>query len=169
MNIEGKHFVLWLSQKLKKLKPKKIYCVVGAYKEKIIPLLKEEKIKILINNDFEKGMMSSIKLGLNNIQEDKTFILPIDCPMTNKKVFKKLLSYELAYPVYNNRGGHPVLISKKYFSEISNNADRLDKWLKNQKNLIRIKVDTEDVLLNLNTDIKIENFIKRRRETGFTG
>jgi len=160
VKVEEKPLLLWLIRKLKLLEPIKIYCVVGAYKDKIISMIEKENIEIIINNDFNKGMMSSIKLGIKNIKEEKVFILPVDCPVTNKNIYIELLKYDLAFPVYNKSGGHPVIISKKYFKDIINNAYRLDKWLNNQNDLVKININNVDILLNLNTDEKIERFIK---------
>ena len=54
---------------------------------------KNEKIKIIFNKDFESGMASSIKTGIDNLS-DKTeafFICLGDMPMVNHDIYNQLI------------------------------------------------------------------------------
>ena len=66
--------------------------VLGYQKEIIEKLIdKSEKIKFVFNKNFESGMASSIKTGLNHLPENtKAFFICLgDMPMVNQEVYKK--------------------------------------------------------------------------------
>ena len=68
--------------------------VIGHQKEIIEKLIaKNEKIKIVFNKDFESGIASSIKIGLNNLSEknEAFFICLGDMPMVNKDTYNQLI------------------------------------------------------------------------------
>ena len=69
--------------------------VVLGYQKEIIEKLidKNEKIKFVFNNNFESGMASSIKIGLNNLSEktEAFFICLGDMPMINQDVYNQLI------------------------------------------------------------------------------
>ena len=93
--------------------------VLGHQKEIIEKLIdKNEKIKFVFNKNFESGMASSIKAGLNHLSEDTEvfFICLGDMPMVNKDIFNLLIksknNREIIVPTYKNKQGNPILFSK---------------------------------------------------------
>ena len=103
--------------------------VLGYQKEIIEKLIdKNEKIKFVFNKDFESGMASSIKTGIDNLS-DKTeafFICLGDMPMVNQNIYNKMIKTKLNYnkklkpnfkkeifiPTYEKKNGNPVLFTK---------------------------------------------------------
>ena len=99
--------------------------VLGHQKEIIEKLIdKNEKIKFVFNKDFESGMASSIKIGLNSLSEktEAFFICLGDMPMVNKKIYNHLISCrkkkDIIAPTYNSIQGNPILFSKSMKSSI---------------------------------------------------
>ena len=93
--------------------------VLGYQKEIIEKLIdKNEKIKFVFNKNFEKGMASSIKIGLNNLSEktEAFFICLGDMPMVNKDTYNQLIksrnNKEIIVPNYKSLQGNPILFSK---------------------------------------------------------
>ena len=93
--------------------------VLGHQKEIIEKLIdKNEKIKFVFNKNFESGMASSIKTGLNNLSEktEAFFICLGDMPMVNQDIYNQLIqsknNKEIIVPTYKGQQGHPVLFSK---------------------------------------------------------
>ena len=94
--------------------------VVLGYQKEIIEKLidKNEKIKLVFNKDFESGMASSIKTGLNNlpVKTEAFFICLGDMPMVNQEVYNQLIrsrnNKEIIVPTYKGQQGNPVLFSK---------------------------------------------------------
>ena len=93
--------------------------VLGHQKEIIEKLInKNEKIKFVFNKNFESGMASSIKAGLNNLSEktESFFICLGDMPRINRDIYNLLIksknNKDIVVPTYNGQQGNPVLFSK---------------------------------------------------------
>ena len=102
--------------------------IVLGYQKKIIEKLidKNAKIKFVFNKDFESGMASSIKEGLNNLSENtKAFFICLgDMPMVNQEVYNQLIksknSKEIIVPTYKGEQGNPILFSQSMKNKIMN-------------------------------------------------
>ena len=100
--------------------------IVLGYQNEIIEKLidKNEKIKFVFNKDFESGMASSIKAGLNHLSKETEvfFICLGDMPMVNKNIYNLLIksknNKEIIVPTYKSEQGNPVLFSKSMKKEI---------------------------------------------------
>jgi molybdenum cofactor cytidylyltransferase len=101
--------------------------VLGYQKEIIEKLIdKNEKIKFIFNKDFESGMASSIKTGLNNLsyKTEAFFICLSDMPMVNHDIYNQLIKSkdkkEIIIPTYKGQQGNPVLFDKSMKEKIMN-------------------------------------------------
>lgn len=85
-------------------------------------------VKWVINQDYAKGMYSSLKAGVKELSEDSEgfFLIPVDVPLIKPSTLEYLKTEfikgnkNIIYPVFNGRRGHPPLIStiyKKYILE----------------------------------------------------
>ena len=102
--------------------------IVLGYQQEIIEELidKNEKIKFIFNKDFESGMASSIKIGLDNLSEktEAFFICLGDMPMVNHNIYNQLIksknNKEIIVPNYKGQQGNPVLFNKSMKEKIIN-------------------------------------------------
>ena len=101
--------------------------VLGYQKEIIEKLIdKNEKIKIVFNKNFESGMASSIKTGLNNLSEktEAFFICLGDMPMINHDIYNQLIksknNKEIIVPTHKGQQGNPILFAKTMKEKIMN-------------------------------------------------
>ena len=104
--------------------------VVGANKTKIVPLLENIPIGIIDNPDWQKGMGSSIKMGLVGsylitIGFDGLIFMTSDMPFVNAEVINKLIKTAREFPdktiiasKYAGTLGIPVLYKKERFEDI---------------------------------------------------
>ena len=91
--------------------------VVLGYQKEIIEKLidKNKKIKFVFNKDFESGLASSIKAGLNHLSKNTEafFICLGDMPMVNHNIYNQLIkskdSKKIIVPTYKEQQGNPVL------------------------------------------------------------
>lgn len=104
--------------------------VVGAEKEKVIRYLqqkyrnelKEGIIKIVENDDYQKGMMSSVKKALADLKTANQYLLftLADKPFIGPKIYSELyqkclkLEADIFLPEYQGQKGHPVIIKNKF-------------------------------------------------------
>ena len=139
--------------------------VLGYQKEIIEKLIdKNNKIKFVFNKDFENGMASSIKAGLNHLSEDTEafFICLGDMPMVNKDIFNLLIksknNREIIVPTYKNKQGNPILFSKsmkKKIMTIEGDAGAKKVLELNKDKTLNIETNDQSITKNFNT---LDNF-----------
>jgi len=135
--------------------------VLGYQKEIVKKLInKNEKIKFVFNKDFESGMASSIKTGLNNLSEktEAFFICLGDMPMINQDVYNQLIrsrnNKEIIVPTYKGQQGNPILFSKSMKSIIiSIEGDIGAKKIleQNKDKILKVKIDDINITKDFNT------------------
>ena len=136
--------------------------VVLGYQKEIIEKLidKNDKIKFVFNNNFESGMASSIKIGLNNLSEktEAFFICLGDMPMINQDVYNQLIrsrnNKEIIVPTYKGQQGNPILFSKSMKSIIiSIEGDIGAKKIleQNKDKILKVKIDDINITKDFNT------------------
>ena len=102
--------------------------IVLGYQKEIIEkhIDKNEKIKFVFNKDFESGMASSIKTGLNHLSKNTEafFICLGDMPMVNHDIYNQLIKFkdnkEIIVPTYKEQQGNPVLFDNSMKETVMN-------------------------------------------------
>lgn len=99
--------------------------VTGYEHETIINLINNSDIEFIYNNDYKKGIGTSISAGIREL--DKTIrgvmIIPADMPIISTKdliklqnTFLELNCSKVIFPKYKSQVGNPVILPKKYFN-----------------------------------------------------
>jgi CTP:molybdopterin cytidylyltransferase MocA len=102
--------------------------VLGADRE---PIAKEVNLaldEIVINEQWEKGQLSSIHAALRSLpaQTDGIVVLLIDHPLISGVLVGELIDSfyssgkSIVLPVYEGRRGHPVIFSSSLYQELMN-------------------------------------------------
>ena len=135
--------------------------VLGYQKEIIEKLIdKNEKIKFVFNKDFESGMASSIKTGLNNLSEktESFFICLGDMPMVGHDIYNQLIkskaNKEIIVPTYKGQQGNPVLFNKSMKEkviDISGDVGAKKILELNKEKIFYLPIDDSGVVLDFNT------------------
>ena len=135
--------------------------VLGHQKEIIKKLIdKNEKIKFVFNKDFESGIASSIKTGLNNLSEktEAFFICLGDMPMVNPNIYNQLIKSinkrEIIVPTYKGQQGNPVLFAKSMKEKIINISGDVGakKILElNKDKILNLEINDQCVTKDFNT------------------
>jgi CTP:molybdopterin cytidylyltransferase MocA len=103
-----------------------IFVVLGHREEEIRTRLAGTGVQYAINEDYEKGMLSSIKTGLAMLgpNADGALIHLVDQPMVKTAVMDKLIEAfdksgkGIVLPTYQGKHGHPILIGARYFDDV---------------------------------------------------
>jgi len=119
--------------------------------------------RIVINEHPEKGRVFSLQKGINTTEgKGFFFIQNIDNPFASPNLLNLLYENrqkaDLIKPVYNGKGGHPVLISEKIARELLQLDDRtisLRDFLAPYPTF-RLETDDENILVNINTREDLE-------------
>jgi molybdenum cofactor cytidylyltransferase len=126
----------------------------------------EPAIVKLVNKNPENGRFSSLKIGFKALEDmDYIFVQNIDNPFADRNLLKSLLKgiegFDFCVPVFENRGGHPIIVCNKIAKAAQNEPDdtNLKEFLSHytRKN---VETNLAEILLNINNE---EDYIKFRK------
>jgi len=136
--------------------------IVLGYQREIIEKIieKNEKIKFVYNKDFERGMASSIKIGLKNLSNntESFFICLGDMPMIKPGIYNQLIKSknkkDIIVPTYKNQQGNPVLFNKSMKEKVmsikgDSGAKKLIK--SNSSKVLNLEINDISIITNYNT------------------
>ncbi|WP_181905327.1 NTP transferase domain-containing protein [Aestuariispira insulae] len=101
--------------------------VTGHQYRDVEALLADHDVKLIHNPDFADGMSSSLRRGISHMPLDCDGVLVClgDMPMVSSDTLEKLAvefdpdeKREICVPVHDGRRGNPVLIGRRFFSEL---------------------------------------------------
>ena len=140
----------------------RIVVVTGAYRDEIMKVTRRYDVFHCYNEDYHKGMLSSLKCGFYSVPDgcSGVLILPGDQPMTGSveinRVIEAYLSSEkgLAVATYGERRGHPLIVDLKYSDEVLDLPD--EKGLRelvqrHPDDLLEVKAGDSAVLRDIDT------------------
>ena len=135
--------------------------ILGHQKEIIEKLIdKNEKIKFVFNKNFESGMASSIKTGLNNLSEktEAFFICLGDMPMVSHDIYNQLIkskdNKEIIVPTYKGQQGNPILFAKSMKEKIMDIAGDIGakKILElNKDKILNLEINDQSITKGFDT------------------
>ena len=139
--------------------------VVGGHKiERLMELTRDyANLRVVLNEHYIRGMFGSVKEGIKYLQGEKFFLIPGDCPLVTKEVYRKLLHTQgdIVIPTFQGRKGHPVLIKTFLAEEILREADdsNLGNFIR-RKGFETAAVDDRGILLDIDTRQDYERAVK---------
>ena len=156
---------------------KELIIVLGHENEIIKKIIGDnKKIKFVYNKDFENGISSSIKTGLNHIssQTEAFFICLGDMPFINQSIYNKLIKSRFSYnkklnaknkkdifiPEYEGLKGNPILFSYLMKNQImliegDNGAKKIID--SNKGKILNVKIDNKSIINDFDTEESFEN------------
>jgi molybdenum cofactor cytidylyltransferase len=151
-----------------------ILVVVGYQAEKIIPLLENQGVRWVINEHYDRGMFSSVQVGVRNLTGDcrAFFLSPADMPLVNTVTLKKLVAayqerkLDVYHPCYGQKRGHPPLITAALIPSILAFAEPggLRALLSRRKGTsLDVACDDPGILIDLDTPEDYERAKGQRR------
>jgi len=107
-------------------RPDGVLVVLGSDREKLEPVIGKYPVKTVINPDFGRGMLSSVKRGLEAVPAEVRAVLVYlgDQPAPPASVGVRIIDafrksgQGIVIPAYHGRRGHPILVDLKYRDEI---------------------------------------------------
>ena len=135
--------------------------VLGYQKEIVEKLIdKNEKIKFVFNKDFESGMASSVKVGLNHLSKDTEafFICLGDMPMVNSDIYNQLIKSRnqknIIVPTYKGQQGNPVLFDnsmKEKIMDITGDVGAKKILELNKNKILNLEINDQSIVKGFNT------------------
>jgi len=166
--LEGKTLIEKVIENILSSRIQNINIVLGAWKNEIIEKIRYLPVGYTINEEWEKGMLSSVIHGIRSLpgQVCAAIIYPADYPFIPGSLLDEITDafFEsgkgIVIPVCRGRRGHPVLIDRKYFAEV----EKLDPELglralskKFSNDVLEYPTDEENIFFDIDTT---EDYIK---------
>lgn len=134
----------------------KVYVVTG-HNDQIIKSLVSHlsSVEVVFNPNYEKGMFSSIKAGVQKITCDRLIFMPGDYGIVKKTTVKQLLARDedVIIPSYQYNSGHPIVIKGTLLKDILVNQtyNSLKDFVKDSS-VEYVEVDDIGILKDIDTD-----------------
>jgi len=135
--------------------------VLGAYAEPIAKAIQLKADEIVINEDWEKGQLSSIQAALHSLPPgtDGILLCLIDHPLISAMLVQELIEQfykskkPIVLPLYEGRRGHPVIFSSFLYDELLHapldTGARAVVWA-HSGDVEEVRTNEEGCVLNLN-------------------
>jgi len=152
-----------------------IIVTLGAQADAIVPhILKDPRIKHVLNKDYGLGQTSSFKTGLNAVQPESraVMLLPADMPLIHPLTFDLLLdtfmktSPLILLPTYQGKNGHPPVFSMSLKQEMlgmKNEEPLSGIQHKYSSGVLKVPVDDEGIILSFNTPEELKELVKKSK------
>jgi molybdenum cofactor cytidylyltransferase len=130
-----------------------VYLVTGFYHDEIIQLVKDlDDIHVTYNPNYAQGMFSSIKHGVQYVQNN-FFIIPGDYPLVDSEVYHKMKlgTQAIRVPSFSFKLGHPIYFDYSFKDKILNTQLTDLKSFRNQYDFEIINVNNSGILFDLDT------------------
>ena len=150
-----------------------VLVVTGANADEISNEIKNEKVEIVFNKDWEQGMASGIVMGLRtaiilNKDVEKVIITVCDQPFVSSSLFQQLFQRQnesgkhIVASAYANTIGTPALFTIKYFDALMGlTGDHGAKGMLKKYSDDLVTVDFPDGYIDIDTQQDYENLLKR--------
>jgi CTP:molybdopterin cytidylyltransferase MocA len=135
--------------------------VLGAHAEPIEKAVKLKHDEVVINENWEKGQLSSIQAALRSLQSgtDGILLCLVDHPLVSAALVQDLIQQfyktkkAIVLPVYQGRRGHPVIFPAKLYDELlrapQETGARAVVWA-HADEVEEVRTNEEGCVLNLN-------------------
>jgi molybdenum cofactor cytidylyltransferase len=135
--------------------------VLGADAQAISEAVALDAQEIVVNEDWEKGQLSSIQAAIRRLPRDTEGMLLclIDHPYISSKLIHQLVAAfqdsrkPIVLPLYNGRRGHPVIFAAQLYAELLaaplETGARAVVWA-HKEEVLEVPTEEEGCVLNLN-------------------
>lgn len=161
---------------LKEVDLDKVYIVLGHEKEKILENINSqltERFEVIFNNNYKKGMLTSVQEALKRISDDfyGFVIFLVDQPFIKKETIDKFIDrvklkdYPIVVSCYKKERGHPTFISlelKEKVLSLDPEKEGLREIiydLRNKNLVLDFETNDEDVIKDIDT---FEDYMKEK-------
>ena len=159
-------------ENIKASKVDNISIVLGKNLEIIKNIISDQNVIFLKNNEYQKGISTSIKKGIENLNPASIGVLIClgDMPLIKTDTYNEIIdafyknNNQSVIPFFKKKRGNPILFSKLHFKElISISGDNGAKFFINDKKneFLSISVSDEGVLLDIDNKKQYKRFIKK--------
>jgi molybdenum cofactor cytidylyltransferase len=136
--------------------------VLGAGADVIRDTLRLDEASVVINDDWEKGQLSSIQTAVRSLSAAGTegmILCPVDHPLVSANLVARLIEEFdssgklVVLPTYQGRRGHPLIFRASLYDELLQASAEVGArqvvWA-HQEEVLEVATEEEGIILNLN-------------------
>lgn len=148
--------------------------VVGAHTEEIRARVKLQNDAIVVNENWEKGQLSSLQAAIRSLPAEKTegmLVCLVDHPLISPQLVSLLLETferdknKIVIPTYRGKRGHPVIFPSALYKELlavrqdaPENIGARAVVRAHAADVVEVPVNEEGVVVNLNDPETLRRF-----------
>jgi molybdenum cofactor cytidylyltransferase len=165
LDFGGKPAIARILETARKAGVTKFLVVVGKHAEAIQKGADLAGCTILVNENPERGQLSSMQLGMSKLDfaTDAAFLWPVDCPLVKPEDLKALAQayvkgrtalMRIFLPVNGGKRGHPMLVDigfRQPFMELKHGQNARNVIEANPTQVQEVPVNNTGVLLDIDT------------------
>ncbi len=154
-----------------------IVLVLGYEAERIRRQIPNEAIKTVVNEAYQEGMASSLRVGMAAVdpRTQAALIVLADQPFVRPATLDRLLEHHLKFrpqiiiPTYRGFRGNPVLLDRSVFGEVASLRGDIGCraiFGNHTENIARLAVDDPGILLDVDTREDFERLSALQSSSG---
>jgi molybdenum cofactor cytidylyltransferase len=171
LQIKGNTFLQHIVDTVRRAGLENIIAVIGHDAENIRSKFPDNAVQFIVNENYQKGQLSSIQTVIKNIPKevDAILVCPIDRPLVSSGLVQNLLSEfikskpPVVIPIYDAKRGHPIIFSSSVFPELMRApldiGARAVVWAHHNE-VVEVPTNEEGVLINIDTPELYEKYIQ---------
>jgi len=159
----GKTFLEHLLEAARHPRISPVIVVLGPHADAIRQAVNLDAINVVINQEWEKGQLSSIQAAVRELQKrdetDGFLLFLVDHPFISARLVDQLVAEfyrsekPIVLPAFQGKRGHPVIFARRLYEELL--AAPLDKGARtvvwaHAGEVLEVPTEEEGVVLNLN-------------------
>jgi len=165
MSINGKPFISHCLDHLFACGISDVAVVLGAYRERVIPLIAGYPVKLVCNLKMESEMADSVRLGLFAVSEAASGVLVClsDHPLVARETYRRLadlhlqLPDKILIPSYREKRGHPGLFPQVLIDQVNHGFHLRQIIDRNAQTVKSVAVDDSGILCDMDTLADYQN------------
>jgi molybdenum cofactor cytidylyltransferase len=163
--VEGKAVISLIINKLIKANVGSVVAVLGYKADEVKKHINREVVvvRVVVNNEFRRGMLTSVKLGVSIEPQKHHVIFPVDHMLVREKTIATLLEKcavdKISIPKWKGKRGHPIIIPADFSEELLEFKGHTLRDFVHTKATQDIVVDDPGVVMNINTPEEYKKYV----------
>lgn len=148
--------------------------VLGHQSNHILQRLPEVSSVVVINEEYEKGQLSSLQKAILAIDDGPSqglMLFLVDHPLVQLKLINEMVRVfsneksPIVIPSFQGKRGHPVIFSRELFPDLlaaPQNQGALGVVRKHSKQILHLECKSEAILIDVDTPEDYSRFVQQR-------
>jgi len=172
LRVEKQTFIERIIAALVQARMREIIVVLGRHADEIGPALRKLPVRVVVNEDYRKGQLSSLQAAIRSLHGDDCdgiLVHLVDHPFVNPDLVEEMVKrfYDskslIVVPICKGRRGHPVIFSRRLFSELL--AAPLEAGAKqvvhaHRAETLEIETSEPGVVIDIDTPADYKEYVK---------